>query len=89
MGGRKNIIFFFAFDVIWEGKNDCVVYLFCLRKGPLYSMKHLKQEVDTIRNGVECGLSFQDHDVVPKEGDSITCYQLVNVAQKSDWDPGF
>jgi len=52
-------------------------------------MKHLKSEVDSIKNGVECGIAFQDEEAVPKEGDVIVCYQLVDVPQKSEWDPGF
>lgn len=52
-------------------------------------MKHLKQEVESIKNGVECGLSLQNHDIIPKEGDVITCYQFVKVPQKTEWDPGF
>jgi translation initiation factor IF-2 len=57
--------------------------------GGVYSMKHLKSEADTIKNGVECGISLQDEDIQPQEGDVIVCYQLVDIAQKSEWDPGF
>ncbi|CAL8111432.1 unnamed protein product [Orchesella dallaii] len=60
-----------------------------LYDGPLYSLKHLKQEVETIRNGIECGLSLKDHTILPKEGDVITCYHFVKVPQKCEWDPGF
>lgn len=69
--------FFFILDVLFS------------HLGPLYSMKHLKQEVETIKNGVECGLSIQNHDIIPKEGDVISCYQFVKVPQKTEWDPGF
>jgi len=52
-------------------------------------MKHLKNEVDTIKNGVECGLCFQDETITPQEGDVIICYQLSKIPQTSEWDPGF
>jgi len=52
-------------------------------------MKHLKQEVETIKNGIECGLCLKDPTIVPKEGDVIVCYHFVKVPQKSEWDPGF
>ncbi|ODM97605.1 Translation initiation factor IF-2, mitochondrial [Orchesella cincta] len=58
-----------------------------LYDGPLHSLKHLKQEVETIRNGIECGLSFNDHTIIPKEGDTITCYHYVKVPQKCEWGP--
>lgn len=57
--------------------------------GKLHSMKHLKDEVDTVRSGLECGLSLQDHSVVVKEGDEIVCYKFNKIPQKSEWDPGF
>lgn len=51
-------------------------------------MRHLKSEVDTIKNGVECGLAFGE-SLVLKEGDLVTCYAHNQVPQQSAWDPGF
>ncbi|XP_021963798.1 translation initiation factor IF-2, mitochondrial [Folsomia candida] len=75
-------------DVIFDGK--------------IHSMRHLKEEVESIKNGVECGLAFVPRqeskmeegsavaeDFSPKEGDHIICYTHNQVAQSCGWDPGF
>ncbi|KAL1402781.1 hypothetical protein pipiens_005920 [Culex pipiens pipiens] len=55
----------------------------------LESMRHLKNEVDTIKKDVECGLRLDDQDVVVKAGDSLVCYKIVQEPQETEWDPGF
>jgi len=57
--------------------------------GPLESMRHLKNEVDTIKKDVECGLRFKDTKVLPQAGDILQCYTTNMEAQQTDWDPGF
>lgn len=57
--------------------------------GELESMRHLKNEVDSIKNGVECGLMFKEADVLPEQGDVLACFTTHMEAQKTDWDPGF
>lgn len=57
--------------------------------GKLSSMKHLKNEVDSIKKDVECGLRLEDAEIRFKSGDTLLCYQLKKVAQKIDWDTGF
>lgn len=57
--------------------------------GNLESMRHLKNEVDSIKNGVECGLRLQDQSVLPELGDVISCFTTKLEPQKTDWDPGF
>ncbi|KAH8383212.1 hypothetical protein KR009_007336 [Drosophila setifemur] len=57
--------------------------------GPLESMRHLKNEVDTIKKDVECGLRFKDPKVLPQAGDILQCYTTHTEAQQTDWDPGF
>lgn len=52
-------------------------------------MRHLKNEVDTIKKDVECGLRFKDTSVEPEPGDVIICYTTFIESQKTDWDPGF
>lgn len=52
-------------------------------------MRHLKNEVDSIKNGVECGLRFQDFEAEVRPGDTIICYTIKQEPQKTDWDPGF
>ncbi|XP_018333347.1 translation initiation factor IF-2, mitochondrial isoform X2 [Agrilus planipennis] len=58
-------------------------------EGSLASMRHLKEEVDTIKNNMECGLLFSDKDFIVEPGDIIICYEKRLEPQKSDWDPGF
>jgi len=62
------------------------VFLFT---GKVSSIRHLKNEVDSIKNGVECGIALSDGSIEPQHGDTLVCYQLIQVAQKSEWDPGF
>ncbi|CAH0551761.1 unnamed protein product [Brassicogethes aeneus] len=57
--------------------------------GNLSSMRHLKDEVDTIKTNTECGLQLFDKDVTFQSGDTLICFQMKNEAQKTDWDPGF
>ncbi|KAH8326739.1 hypothetical protein KR067_012762 [Drosophila pandora] len=57
--------------------------------GSLESMRHLKNEVDTIKKDVECGLRLKDTKVLPQAGDILQCYTTNTEAQKTDWDPGF
>ncbi|XP_032593334.1 translation initiation factor IF-2, mitochondrial isoform X2 [Drosophila grimshawi] len=57
--------------------------------GALESMRHLKNEVDSIKKDVECGLRFKDNKVLPEAGDTLQCYTTHMEAQQTDWDPGF
>ncbi|XP_067629595.1 translation initiation factor IF-2, mitochondrial [Eurosta solidaginis] len=57
--------------------------------GQLESMRHLKNEVDSIKKDVECGLRFKDTKIVPQVGDIIVCYTTQMTEQQTDWDPGF
>lgn len=52
-------------------------------------MRHLKNEVESIKTNVECGLQLEDQSVEPKEGDTIICYKWNQEKQQIDWDPGF
>ncbi|XP_053713719.1 translation initiation factor IF-2, mitochondrial [Synchiropus splendidus] len=61
-------------DTLWEGF--------------LVALKHHKDEVQTVRTGMECGLSV-DADVEFKPGDLIVCFEEVEVPQVIAWDPGF
>ncbi|XP_063774699.1 translation initiation factor IF-2, mitochondrial isoform X2 [Pseudophryne corroboree] len=62
-------------EVIWEGS--------------LTSLKHHKNDVPTVKTGVECGMSLDDDDVEIKVGDEIICIEEKTVPQKISWDPGF
>ncbi|XP_031418151.1 translation initiation factor IF-2, mitochondrial isoform X1 [Clupea harengus] len=61
-------------DVVWEGS--------------LTALKHHKDDVQSVKTGMECGLCL-DEDVEFKPGDDIVCYEDSEVQQKISWDPGF
>ncbi|XP_030370264.1 translation initiation factor IF-2, mitochondrial isoform X2 [Scaptodrosophila lebanonensis] len=65
-------------------RNGEVIY-----DGALESMRHLKNEVESIKKDVECGLRFLDNKVIPQPGDTMICYTTHTEKQKTDWDPGF
>ncbi|XP_071453637.1 translation initiation factor IF-2, mitochondrial [Hetaerina americana] len=60
-----------------------------IHEGELHSMRHLKNEVDSIKMDVECGLQLSDQTVRFKPGDTIICYELREESRKTDWNPGF
>ncbi|XP_011868838.1 PREDICTED: translation initiation factor IF-2, mitochondrial isoform X2 [Vollenhovia emeryi] len=74
-------------------KKDAMFHLMreqeILFTGKLVSMKHLKNEVDTIKVDVECGLRFEDPTLSFKNGDVLICYNTYQKSQETDWDPGF
>ncbi|XP_018360625.1 PREDICTED: translation initiation factor IF-2, mitochondrial isoform X2 [Trachymyrmex cornetzi] len=57
--------------------------------GKLVSMKHLKNEIETVKTDVECGLRFEGLTLSFKAGDILICYQTYQKPQETDWDPGF
>ncbi|XP_067005150.1 translation initiation factor IF-2, mitochondrial [Anabrus simplex] len=65
-------------------RGDSVIY-----EGHLKSMRHLKNDVDSIKKDVECGLQFMDSSVSVQAGDTVICYVLRSEPQETDWDPGF
>ncbi|CAH2046058.1 unnamed protein product, partial [Iphiclides podalirius] len=60
-----------------------------LFEGKLASMKHLKEEVNTIKRDMECGLRFDDPTFEVQPGDTVVCYKLVDANDQTSWDPGF
>lgn len=51
-------------------------------------MKHFKDDVQTVKVGMECGLTVEGNtDFLP--GDVIICIEEVNMPQVTSWDPGF
>lgn len=52
-------------------------------------MKHLKDEVNTIKRDMECGLRLDDPTVEVKPGDTLVCYKMVDSSDTTAWDPGF
>lgn len=60
-----------------------------LAEGQLMSLKHFKNEVESIKTGVECGLSFQDQTVVPQAGDTVVCFEHKDKKQELSWNLDF
>ncbi|GAV07598.1 hypothetical protein RvY_17415 [Ramazzottius varieornatus] len=58
-----------------------------LYEGPLTSMKHLKNEVNTISKDQDCGLGFEGIGFEFQLGDTVLCYTKKKVKQKIDWNP--
>lgn len=52
-------------------------------------MRHLKNEVDTIKKGVECGLQLDDKTIEAEQGDKLICYTTKKQREEIDWNPGF
>lgn len=61
-------------DTVWEGS--------------LAALKHHKDDVQTVKAGMECGL-LADGDVDFEPGDVIVCFEEADVPQVTSWDPGF
>lgn len=61
-------------DLVWEGS--------------LAALKRHKDEVSSVKAGMDCGLSAEG-DVSFCPGDVIVCYELVHAPQFTSWDPGF
>lgn len=57
--------------------------------GKLTSLKHFKDEVDSIKKDMECGLRISDTSIKFRPGDTIVCYQIKKVPQTIKWNPGF
>lgn len=60
-----------------------------VHEGAIDSMRHLKNEVESIKKDVECGIQFVDKTIEFAAGDKLICYEKISVQQKTDWDPGF
>lgn len=52
-------------------------------------MRHLKNEVESIKKDIECGLKLEDQTVRPQAGDTLVFFTITMVPQKTSWDPGF
>nr|XP_020475928.1 translation initiation factor IF-2, mitochondrial isoform X1 [Monopterus albus]XP_020475929.1 translation initiation factor IF-2, mitochondrial isoform X1 [Monopterus albus]XP_020475930.1 translation initiation factor IF-2, mitochondrial isoform X1 [Monopterus albus]XP_020475931.1 translation initiation factor IF-2, mitochondrial isoform X1 [Monopterus albus] len=61
-------------DTVWEGS--------------LVALKHFKDDVVTVKTGMDCGLSV-DGDVTFSPGDVIICFEELDSPQVTSWDPGF
>ncbi|KAM3865324.1 translation initiation factor IF-2, mitochondrial [Diretmus argenteus] len=60
-----------------------------LWEGPLTALKHHKDDVQTVKTGMECGLSVDSSAVDFRPGDVVVCYEEAESPQLITWDPGF
>ncbi|XP_034445219.1 translation initiation factor IF-2, mitochondrial [Hippoglossus hippoglossus] len=61
-------------DTVWEGS--------------LLALRHHKDDVQTVKTGMECGVSAGDTvEFIP--GDVIVCFENVASPQVTSWNPGF
>ncbi|KAI8744462.1 translation initiation factor IF-2, mitochondrial-like [Biomphalaria glabrata] len=65
-------------------RNDEIVYT-----GKMVSLKHFKEEVDSIKKEQECGIGIDDPKFAFEPQDVITTYEIKLVDQEVDWQPGF
>ncbi|XP_059478002.1 translation initiation factor IF-2, mitochondrial [Neocloeon triangulifer] len=65
-------------------RNGEIIY-----EGTVYQLRHLKNEVDSVKKDVECGIRLDKNDLQFEPGDIIQCYTLRDETQKCEWDPGF
>ncbi|XP_035993580.1 translation initiation factor IF-2, mitochondrial [Fundulus heteroclitus] len=61
-------------DTVWEGSVS--------------ALKHHKDDVQTVKTGMECGVSMDDGADF-RAGDVIVCFEELEVPQVTSWDPGF
>ncbi len=47
-----------------------------IHDGTLKTLKRFKDDVKEVKNGFECGISFENYEDI-KEGDSVECYEIV------------
>jgi translation initiation factor IF-2 len=82
-------------DKLFIEVNEIVSFFFytivnlLIRIDTLSSLKHLRDDVQSVKKGVECGLSFTNHDIKFQKGDQIVCYTVRQVTQAAKWDYGF
>lgn len=79
-----------------EGHLDRKLYFRVMRNGECLverqkckSLKHIKQDVNTIKRNVEFGFAFEDEGIRPEPGDKLVCYDVKMVRSPIDWNLGF
>lgn len=82
-------------DAVWEGESDLDLTLdqapadlLSPPAGSVTTLKHHKDDVQTVKVGMECGLAAEGNAHF-RPGDVIVCFQEVKVPQATSWDPGF
>ncbi len=52
-----------------------------IHEGTLKTLKRVKDEVKEVREGMECGMAFENYDDI-KDGDVIECFEIEEVARE-------
>lgn len=69
-----------------------IVIFYCLTffiLGSIASLRHVKTEVNSMKQGTECGLMLGDSSIPVQLGDTILCYKKNLVQKQLEWNPGF
>lgn len=69
--------------------EELMIIIFKNFIGKLVSMRHLKEEVSSIKTNDECGLRFENPMLSFQPGDIIICINVKKQKKKIEWDPGF
>ena len=59
-------------------RDDVVIH-----EGTLKTLKRFKDEVKEVKEGMECGMAFENYDDI-KENDIIECYEIIEEARSLD-----
>jgi translation initiation factor IF-2 len=51
-----------------------------IHEGMLKTLKRMKDEVKEVREGMECGMAFENYDDL-KDGDIIECFDVISEAR--------
>ncbi len=60
-------------------RDDVVIH----DNGVLKTLKRFKDEVKEVKEGMECGMAFENYDDI-KEGDIIECFEVIEEARQLD-----
>ena len=52
-----------------------------IHEGTLSTLKRFKDEVREVKQGTECGMSFENYNDI-QEGDIIECFEVIEVARQ-------
>lgn len=75
--------------ILREWGGFFMVFFLFIATGEISSMRHLKNEVDSIKKNVECGLQLDDISIEVEAGDTVICYTTKKEQVTIDWKPGF
>lgn len=57
--------------------------------GKLLSIRHLKEEIELAKSGVECGVRLDDSSISFEPNDILVCFQRIKEKENINWNTGF